>query len=58
MGASRPLVAQMIPCLTKHYDKTSFYFDCIKYNIVQNHPISPPTHPMIKRFPKTINNIQ
>jgi len=24
------------------------------YNIVQNHPISPPTHSMIKCSPKTI----
>jgi len=28
MGASRPLVAQMVPRLFKHYDKTSFYLDC------------------------------
>jgi len=54
MEASRPLVAQMIPCLTKHYDKTSFYLDCV---IEQNHPISPPTHPIIKRSLKTINNL-
>jgi len=46
----------MVPCLTKHYDKTLFYFDCVNYNAVQNHQISPPTHPMIKRFLKTINN--
>jgi len=25
MGTSRSLVAQKVPCLTKHYDKTSFY---------------------------------
>jgi len=54
MEASRSPVAQMVLCLTKHYDKTSFYFDCVTYNIVQNYPISPPTHPMIKRSPKSM----
>jgi len=49
MRASQSLVAKIVPCLTKHYDKTSFYFDCVNYNIVQNHLISQPKHPMIKR---------
>jgi len=30
---------------SKHYDKASLYLDCVGYNIVQNQPISPPTHP-------------
>jgi len=41
MGASRPLVAQMVPCLIKHNDKTSQYLTVL-------------CGPMIKRLPKTI----
>jgi len=51
MGVSRPPVAQTVPCLIKHYDKTSFF----AYNIVQDLAISPCTYTSNDQC--TMNNV-